>query len=74
MRKLEMYVVGMPSRAPGENTMKKLGWNESQFTLRVLATVAVTSRPATKIVSLSPMTTPRSVAASVSIETSGSPA
>jgi hypothetical protein len=35
------------SSTPGENTMKKFGWNESQRTSRRLVMVADTGSPAT---------------------------
>ena len=44
---LVMSVPVTPSSTPGEKTMKKFGWNESQRTSRRLATLALTSSPAT---------------------------
>jgi hypothetical protein len=66
-------VEGKSSIAPGEITMKKFGWNESQLTLRVLAMVRSISCPAIRNEIRSPIATPSSIAASSSTDTSGGP-
>ena len=68
-----MWACGAPRKVLGENTMTKLMDSDCHSTCRRLATRAVTFRPSTLTVSVSPMLTPRPSAISASSDTSGSP-
>ena len=65
---------GAPAKVLGENTMTKLMPIDSHFTSRKLAMRAVTLRPSTLTVIVSPSFRPSSPASSAENETSGSPA
>ena len=67
------WLCGADFKVLGENTMTKLMPRVRQFTLRKLATCAVTSRPSTLTVTLSPILRPMSLATSSTKETSGGP-
>ena len=65
---------GAPASVLGENTITKLSDRLSHFTSRRLAMRAVTLRPSTFTVTLSPTLSRSPLAMSASKDTSGSPA
>ena len=69
-----IWLWGADFNVLGENTMTKLMPMLRQFTLRKLATFAVTSRPKTLTVTVSPIFRPTSFAISSTKDTSGGPA
>ena len=68
-----IQLCGASSSTPGFRTKTKLIWKLCQSTSRKLYMRAVTSRPRTLILIVSPIVRPKSSAASFDIETSGGP-